>query len=85
MAREPQILTVRPSHRVQVQRDDRRMLLAWVLVFLTFSLLLLAVRGVYRATGPHPETQAFVRRLKHEARWLIPGLKSRPNARFPVD
>ena len=37
--------------------------------------------GVYKATGPHPQVTALIRQLKHEARWLIPGLKGKPNAR----
>jgi hypothetical protein len=63
--------------RAQVTRSDTRWLLAWVGVFLAAMLALLAVHQVYRLTGPHPQVTVFVRRLKHYARWLIPGLKGR--------
>ena len=37
--------------------------------------------GVYKATGPHPEVTVFLRALRHEIRWMIPGLKHKPNAK----
>lgn len=64
-------------HRDQVARSDLRWLLAWVGVFFAGILVMLATREVYRATGPHPRVTALVRRLKHHARWLIPGQKGR--------
>lgn len=72
------------AHRREVARSDRRWLLAWTAIFLTMFGLLAGVHAIYRATGPHPEVQVFLRRVKHHARWLIPGLKSRPNWRGDV-
>ena len=69
----------RSAHRAAVDRSDRRWLLAWTAVFLIACAAILGVYDVYHRTGPHPQMTSFVRRLKHEARWLIPGLKSRPN------
>jgi hypothetical protein len=65
------------SHRERVQRSDTRWLLAWIAVFAAATLGLLAAHQLYRFTGPHPAVTAFVRSLKHYARWLIPGQKGR--------
>lgn len=68
------------KHRVAVARDDRRWLLAWVAIFTGTLAVLVLAHQVYRMTGPHPEVTTAIRRLKHHARWLIPGLKRKPNA-----
>jgi hypothetical protein len=68
------------KHRVEVARADRRWLLAWAAIFVGTLLFLVAAHQIYRLTGPHPEVTVFIRALKHEARWLIPGLKKKPNA-----
>lgn len=68
------------KHRVDVAKTDRRWLLAWAAVFAGTLLALVLAHQVYRLTGPHPEVTTFIRSLKHEARWLIPGLKRKPNA-----
>jgi hypothetical protein len=68
------------KHRVEVLKADRRWLLAWAAVFVGTLLALFAAHQLYRLTGPHPQVTALVRQLKHEARWLIPGLKRKPNA-----
>ena len=46
-----------------------------------FRTATLQSAGVYKLTGPHPEFRAFLRQLKHEARWIIPGMKKKPNAK----
>ena len=66
----------RPHHH-SVARSDLRWLLAWLAMFLASILALLAAHQVYRMTGPHPQMTVFIRRLKHHARWLIPGLKGK--------
>jgi hypothetical protein len=68
------------KHRVEVARADRRWLLAWGAIFVGTLLAFVLAHQVYRLTGPHPEMTTFIRSLKHEARWLIPGLKGKPNA-----
>ena len=65
------------SHRERVQRSDTRWLMAWLAVFAAATIGLLAAHQIYRITGPHPAVTAFVRSLKHYARWLIPGQKGR--------
>jgi hypothetical protein len=65
------------SHRERVQRSDTRWLMAWLAVFAAATIGLLAAHQIYRMTGPHPAVTAFVRSLKHYARWLIPGQKGR--------
>ena len=78
-------------HQREVLRIDRRWLLTWLASFFLSLGILAAAYGIYKATGPHPQFRAFLRQLKHEARWLIPGLKGKPNAkdgrdvRFDVD
>jgi len=62
------------AHRRDVERDDRRMLIVWTALFA-------AATQLYRVTGPHPQVTALIRQTKHQARWLIPGLKGRPNAK----
>jgi hypothetical protein len=46
-------------------------------MFLGAALAILAAHQLYRVTGPHPAVTAFIRSLKHYARWLIPGQKGR--------
>lgn len=75
---------IESAHRREVARTDRRWLMAWAAIFLASFGLMAAVHGIYRATGPHPEVQVFLRRVRHHARWLIPGLKGRPNWRGDV-
>jgi hypothetical protein len=72
------------AHRREVARSDRRWLMAWAAIFLAMFGMLAGAHGIYRATGPHPEVTVFLRRVKHHARWLIPGLKGRPNWRGDV-
>lgn len=69
------------AHRRDVERDDRRMLILWAASFAAALALFAAATQVYRVTGPHPQVTALIRQLKHQARWLIPGMKSAPNAR----
>jgi hypothetical protein len=71
-------MAVRTTHERDALRADRRWLLAWAAAFTASIVLLVGVWGVYRVTGPHPQIRTFIRRLKHEARWLIPFLKRRP-------
>jgi hypothetical protein len=68
-------------HQREVLRVDRRWLLTWLASFFLSLGMLAGAYGIYKATGPHPQFRAFLRQLKHEARWLIPGLKGRPNAK----
>ena len=67
-----------------VARSDVRWLLAWLAVFAASILALLAAHQVYRMTGPHPQMTVFIRKLKHHARWLIPGLKGRRSELVPT-
>ena len=67
-------------HQREVLRVDRRWLLTWLASFFLSLGILAVAYGIYKATGPHPQFRAFLRQLKHEARWLIPGLKGKPNA-----
>jgi hypothetical protein len=56
----------------EVERADRRWFLAAAAVF-TLSLgLFFGAHHVYRATGPHPQMTAFVRRLKGLAHRFLP-------------
>jgi hypothetical protein len=72
------------SHRQVVARSDVRWLLVWLAVFAASILTLLAAHQVYRMTGPHPQVTVLIRKLKHHARWLIPGLKGRRSQLVPV-
>jgi hypothetical protein len=72
---------VSSQHHREVVRSDRRWLIGWVTVFVATIGLMFAGVVVYRATGPHPEVRSFMRRVKHEVRWLIPFLKGKPNRR----
>jgi hypothetical protein len=71
--------TVR-HHERDVARVDRRWLVTWVASFLGSLILFVLSYSVYKATGPHPEMTVFLRQLRHEARWFIPGLKQKPHA-----
>lgn len=68
-------------HQREVVQIDRRWLATWVLSFVGSLALLFATYGIYKATGPYPQVRTFLRAVKHEARWLIPGLKGKPNAK----
>ena len=68
-------------HQREVMHLDRRWLVTWVASFMGSLALFFAAYGVYKATGPHPQVQVLLRAVKHEVRWLIPGLKGKPNAR----
>lgn len=70
------------SHRERAQRSDTRWLMAWLAVFAAATIGLLAAHQIYRITGPHPAVTAFVRSLKHYARWLIPGQKGRRSSQL---
>jgi len=70
------------QHRREAVRSDRRWLVGWVAIFLATIGLMIGGVVLYRATGPHPEIQTFLRRVKHEVRWFIPFLKSKPNKRY---
>ena len=70
-------------HRDSVARSDARLLLGWLVAFVAAFVLLLAADGLYRLTGPHPQISQLVRDVKHDARWLIPGEKSRRSDRDP--
>ncbi len=63
-------------------RSDLRWLLAWTAVFAAAIFALMAARQVYRLTGPHPQMTVFIRKLKHHARWLIPGLKGKRSSQL---
>ena len=68
-------------HQREVVRIDRRWLLTWIASFALSLGIFAGAYAIYKATGPHPQVRAFIRALKHEARWLIPGLKKKPNAK----
>jgi len=65
----------------EVLRADRRWLLVWTFAFVGSLVALFGAYTLYRVTGPHPQVAALVRGAKHHVRWLIPGLKRRPNAK----
>ncbi len=86
MSRLPQRSRLGPpssasNHRRATQRDDTRLLLVWLGIFIVLLAGAAGLHALYRWTGPHPQVTAVIRRAKHHARWLIPGLKSRPHAR----
>ena len=68
-------------HQREVLVLDRLWLATWVASFVGSLMIFFAVYGAYKATGPHPEVTVFLRAVRHEARWLIPGLKRKPNVR----
>jgi hypothetical protein len=68
-------------HQREVLQVDRRWLMTWMASFVSSLVFVFGLYAIYKATGPHPEVTAFIRGLKHEVRWLIPGLKHKPNAR----
>lgn len=68
-------------HQREVFQLDRRWLLTWIASFVASLLLIFAAYGVYKATGPHPEVTLLLRKVRHHVRWLIPGLKRKPNAK----
>ena len=65
-------------HQREVMQHDHRWLLTWVASFMISLAFLSGAYSVYKVTGPHPEIRAFMRAVKHEVRWLIPGLKGKP-------
>lgn len=67
-------------HEREVADFDRRWLATWIASFVGLLVLFAGAYGVYKLTGPHPSVTLFLRSLRHEVRWLIPGLKRRPNA-----
>jgi hypothetical protein len=84
MPANPRPPTVSTAHRQESVQADRRWLVVWTSLFiawLAFSGILVVV---YRLTGPHPEISAFVRRVKHEVRWLIPFRKIPRNKRITL-
>jgi len=66
-------------HQREVWQIDRRWLVTWVLSFVASLTLFFAVYGLYKVTGPHPQVTVFLRAVRHEVRWLIPGLKKKRN------
>ena len=68
-------------HQREVLQLDRRWLVTWVASFVASLAIFSGAYGVYKATGPHPEMTVFLRALRHEIRWLIPGWKRKPNAK----
>jgi hypothetical protein len=80
-SREP---TVSAAHRRESVRADRRWLIVWTSLFVAWMALGGIVLLIYRATGPHPEMNAFIRRVKHEVRWLIPFRKIPRNKRYSL-
>jgi hypothetical protein len=71
-------------HQREVARIDRRWLLTWLVSFVASLTLFFGAYALYKATGPHPQVQVFLRAVRHEVRWLIPGLKKKPNAKDGV-
>jgi hypothetical protein len=67
-------------HEREVLRLDRRWLVTWITSFAGSLALFFGAYAVYKATGPHPQVTVFLRQVRHEARWLIPGLKGKPHA-----
>jgi hypothetical protein len=70
-------------HQREVLRIDRRWLVTWMVSFVGSLLLFFGAYAIYKATGPHPQMTVFLRALRHEARWLIPGQKRKPNPNGP--
>lgn len=68
-------------HQREVHRIDRRWLITWLASFAASLALFFGLYAIYKATGPHPQVTVFLRAVRHEVRWLIPGLKKKPNAR----
>ena len=68
-------------HQREVLQLDRRWLLAWLASFTASLLLIFGAYAAYKVTGPHPQVTLLLRQLRHEVRWLIPGLKGKPNAK----
>jgi hypothetical protein len=63
---------------------DRRWLVTWVLSFVLSLGIFFGSYAIYKATGPHPQVTALLRVIRHEVRWLIPGLKRKNNAKDGV-
>lgn len=71
-------------HQREVLQIDRRWLVTWLVSFLGSLALFFGAYALYKATGPHPQVTVFLRAVRHEVRWLIPGLKRKPNAKDGV-
>jgi hypothetical protein len=71
-------------HQREVYQIDRRWLITWLASFVASLALFFGVYAIYKATGPHPQVTVFLRAVRHEVRWLIPGLKKKPNAKDGV-
>lgn len=83
MAEHTDTRYIERRHRPEVDRADLRWLAAWVGVFFAGILTMMALHRLYRATGPHPHVTQVIRRVKHYARWLIPGVKGRRSQGTP--
>jgi hypothetical protein len=68
-------------HQREVRQSDRRWLAIWLASFASSLLGVGMAYALYKATGPHPQVTLLLRQLRHEVRWLIPGLKGKPNAK----
>jgi len=62
---------VRRDPQEEVRRADRRWLLIAAAVFAGSVASLLALHGLYRVTGPHPQVTVFLRRVKLFANSLL--------------
>jgi hypothetical protein len=71
-------------HQREVWQIDRRWLVTWVVSFAASLALFFGAYAIYKATGPHPQVTVFLRAVRHEVRWLIPGLKRKRNPGDPA-
>ena len=74
----------RAAHRREAVQTDRRWLVVWTALFGAWLAFCAIVIVLYRLTGPHPEINTFIRRVKHEVRWLIPFRKIPRNKRISI-
>ena len=84
MPANPRPPTVSTAHRQESVQADRRWLVVWTSLFIAWMAFSGILVVLYRVTGPHPEINAFVRRVKHEVRWLIPFRKIPRNKRITL-
>jgi hypothetical protein len=84
MPANPRPPTVSTAHRQESIQADRRWLVVWTSLFVAWLAFSAIVVILYRVTGPHPEINAFIRRVKHEVRWLIPFRKIPRNKRITL-